>query len=124
MNLMLLAASLVAVALAIAHSVIGEVLIFKTLRQKRAENAEALRILSRRRWDALWSTWHLLTIFGFGFAAVLFVLAGNSAATSHDVQNPLVATFLAGSVFWIAGTRGRHPAWIVLLILAALVWWA
>lgn len=124
MNRLLLAASVVSAALGIAHSVIGDLLIFKPLRQKQTENADALRILSRRRWDALWSTWHLLTIFGLGFAAVLFVLAGNSAAPLQDLRLPLAVTFLAGTVFWIYGTRGKHPAWIVLLILAALVWWA
>lgn len=122
MNRLLLAASVVSAVLGVAHSVIGDRLIFKTLRQKQTENPDALRILSRRRWDALWSTWHLLTIFGFGFAAVLFVLAGNSAATLQDLRWPLAVTFSAGGAFWIYGTRGKHPAWIVLLILAALVW--
>lgn len=124
MNQTLLAASVIAVALAAAHSVLGEVLIFRVLRQRQAEDAEALRILSRRRWAAIWSTWHLLTIFGFGFAAVLLGLAQNPAATFPDLRWPLVLTFGIGGIFWVIGTRGKHPAWLVLLGIAWLVWWA
>ncbi|MEQ1670430.1 MAG: hypothetical protein ABL893_06200 [Hyphomicrobium sp.] len=124
MNNLLLAASVAAAVLGIAHSIIGDLLIFKPLRQKQAENDDALRILSRRRWAAIWSTWHLLTIFGFGIAGVLFVLALNPAATYPDLKLPLVAAFAIGGVFWVYGTAGKHPAWIILLGIAALLWQA
>lgn len=112
------------ILLAVAHSVIGEVLIFRHLRPGRPLYHLALDVLPKRRWHAIWSSWHLVTLLGFGLGAIL--LAGVPPA---DPSSTLwIITGIIGFTvpYWLLGTRGRHPAWIVLgavfgLLLSALV---
>jgi hypothetical protein len=82
--------------------------------------------LSAHHMAVLRSTWHLVTLFGVGWAA-LFLWLGWSGARSADVSilaGVLAATFLAAAVYWLLGTRGRHLAWVVLAVMATLAWLA
>lgn len=36
----------------------------------------------------------------------------------------LAATFAVSGVYWFAGTKGKHPAWVSLLVIAILVFMA
>ena len=116
MNTYYLAAAAVAFLLGLAHSVLGEVLIFRRL---RAEGSRASGNLPRRHMAAVWSTWHLLTLFGWGLAAV-FVWMAYPGADIGTLALTLASFLALCAAFWLFGTRGRHPAWIVFLLLAAL----
>lgn len=125
MNSYLLLSGVLVILLGLAHSIIGERLIFKPLRAKSA-TATALMILPARRWAAIWSAWHLLTLFGCGLGALLIALAWRPlpADTMTTAQAVLISTFLLSAAFWIAGTKGRHPAWIALILIALTTWLA
>jgi len=125
MNGYLLLSGILIILLGLAHSIIGERLIFKPLRDGDAA-AAALAVLPARRWAAIWSAWHLLTLLGCGLGALLIALALRPLPVDAMVtmQAVLIATFLLSAVFWVVGTKGRHPAWIVLLLIALATWLA
>ena len=70
-----------------------------------------------------WATWHLASVFGFGFAALLFLLARGDLAPHPSVINALVLVFAVGAGLVLVATRGRHPGWIGLLAVAVLAHW-
>jgi hypothetical protein len=125
MNAPLLLAGFVAVALSLVHSLLGEKLIFRRVCLGESKSPEAPAPLSRRHRDALRTTWHVASVLGFGFAAILFWLALPEATPSRadGIAYVVSFTFLTAAVFWIAGTRGEHPGWIAMLLIAVLVWW-
>jgi hypothetical protein len=96
----------------VAHSVLGELLVFRALRTE---------------WQVriLWGTWHLATVLGWALSALMWRLGtapldADLGAWVADVAG--VATLASGVLVFYA-TEGRHPAWFALLVVAALVWW-
>lgn len=115
MNTYYLCAAILAFLLGLAHSLLGELLIFRTLRLRNAQ----LKWLSPRHLAALWSTWHLVTVLGWTLAAALLWMA----FPPHRIATLglILSVFLAAcALFWLAGTKGKHPAWIVFLLMAGL----
>ena len=123
MNWFLFFASCLAFFLGIAHSFLGEKLIFRNLSMRRLVSSEDDRVLRKRHIRTLWSSWHLLTLLGWGFAAILWMMAWieDSELWPFYMRWILVVTFLLSAVFWVFATRGKHPAWIVLLLIALLI---
>jgi hypothetical protein len=123
MNFYLFSAGIVMFALAIMHSVLGERLIFKHVRAGTPGHIAANQLLPARRWDALWSTWHLLSVLGLGLSAAMIAAAmyGEVAKAADTVAIIMAATFAIAGVYWFVGTKGKHPAWIGLLAIAALI---
>jgi len=68
--------------------------------------------------------WHVTTIAWLGFSLLLVTSAGAAApeVSLSSVGTAVSATFLASAVLTCAGTRGRHFAWIVFLVIAVLTW--
>lgn len=124
MNIALFSAACLTLVLGIAHSVLGEVLIFKRLRSSGSMSGGTRSDLAPRQWAALWATWHLVTLLAFGLAAILIHMSVNPSASFAGLKTVFIATFVVSALFWVYGTSGKHPAWIVFLIIAALVWWA
>jgi hypothetical protein len=113
-------AGTLAATLAAGHSLLGEVLIFRRLTSGETAG------ISPRHISVLRGAWHLLSLFGCGFAAILFVLALEARPTDVPLVQSLAAMFLISGLYWLWATRGRHPAWIVLgaiglLCLSALI---
>jgi hypothetical protein len=124
MNHYLLSAGVLMFVLAAAHSVLGERLIFRHVRAGTPGHEAATALLPQRRWDSLWSTWHLLSLIGLGLSAAMV-----AASTFDDLTQAvdivaiiLAVTFAVSGVFWFAGTKGKHPAWIVLFAIAGLIY--
>lgn len=115
-RLLLLAAGLT-LLLSVAHSLVGERLVFARLRKDGRWTEAALSLLERRRWWAIRATWHLVTILGAGLAALLF----SDALGSIGVQMAIGLIFLAATIFWAIATRFGHPAWIVMAVISALL---
>lgn len=107
------------ILLAVAHSVIGELLIFRHLSTGARLHRSALELLPERRWHAIWSSWHLVTVLGFGIGAVL--LAMSFSANVQTILWIITCTIGLAIPYWMLGTRGRHPAWIVLGAVFALL---
>lgn len=106
-------AGILLIVLALAHTVIGEILIFRHLAKGTKKHSDSLSIFEQRRWYAIWSSWHLVTLLACGFGFILL-----------DITRPVVVitwTIGIATIFWFIGTRGRHPAWIVLLLIFGLL---
>ena len=125
MNLPILIAGLLCLLLGVAHSLIGEVLIFHKKRRKGAlvpsKGGEGLK---EKHLRIIWATWHLASFFGWAFGAILIRLAlfeeGAKLANQFMIQAISISTLAAGLLVFIA-TKGKHPGWIVLLIISALL---
>ncbi|MDF1506257.1 hypothetical protein [Roseisolibacter sp. H3M3-2] len=63
--------------------------------------------------------WHLASVGWWGAAALCGVLGRGDAAGGLRV---VAATVLASGVVTAAGSRGRHPAWALCVVIAAAAW--
>ncbi|RYE83873.1 MAG: hypothetical protein EOP19_12890 [Hyphomicrobiales bacterium] len=118
-----LAAGVLMILIGIAHSVIGEILIFRQLRSGTIVPLLAPAPLRERHLRILWANWHLCSVLGWGLAALLiqFAMAPNLSAQALSIRIIAIAT-LAGSGLVLYATRGRHPGWFGLLAAAGLAW--
>ncbi len=113
--------------LGLIHSILGEVLIFKRMRNRGIIPTNGGSLLKERHVRILWATWHLVTVFGWGIGALLCGYSNLLTAetiSSPFVINSIVLTMLIGSALVLIGTKGKHPGWVVLLIIAILAWLA
>ncbi len=116
-------AAIIAVLTGVAHSVLGELLIFRHLRQGTFVPAQGAPPLRARNVRILWATWHLASVFGWALAALLIGLAAfPDAPIDKLVVQAVVAAYAGGSILVLVGTRGRHPGWIALAVVAGLTW--
>ena len=107
----------------VAHSVLGEMLIFRQLRRGTLVPGQDAPPLRSRNIRIIWATWHVATVFGWAFAGVLLQLALSPQASLVSLfLNATVGAYAGGSLLVLVGTRGRHPGWIALAAVAALVW--
>lgn len=124
MQILTIAAGVLALITGMVHSVLGEMLIFRQLRKGGLVPALGAPPLRERNIRILWATWHLASVSGWAMA-VLLIRVGLSPA--DDPLQPLVLSAIiianaGGSLLVLIGTRGRHPGWIALLLVAALTW--
>ena len=124
MQALYFAAGSLALITGIVHSVLGEVLIFRHLRNGGLVPAMGAPPLRERNIRIIWATWHLGSVFGWAFAGVLLRLAvaPHDSSAMTFVLNAIVFANLGGSLLVLIGTKGRHPGWIALLAVAALTW--
>jgi hypothetical protein len=126
MQVLFFTAGLLALITGIVHSVLGEFLIFRHLRTGGLVPTMGAAPLRERSIRILWATWHIASVFGWAFAAILFQLA----VAPHDssliafVLSTIVFANLGGSLLVLIGTKGRHPGWIALLAVAVCTWLA
>jgi hypothetical protein len=123
MDPLLASAAALAVLTGIVHSVLGEYLIFRHLRRGTLVPGLEAPPLRSRNIRILWATWHALTVFGWAFAGVLLQIALSPQASPLDAfLTATVAANACASLLVLVGTRGRHPGWIALAVVATLVW--
>jgi hypothetical protein len=124
MNGYFIAAAVISALTGLVHTVMGEVLIFRRMRRAGFIPTDGGGVLHERHVRIIWATWHALSVFGWGMAALLVWLASEAAAGGSFpvAAHAIAASALAGSLLVLVGTRGRHPGWIALLGTAALVW--
>ena len=120
-NLWFLSAGLLMVIVGLVHSVFGERLIFSRLRAGGLIPSDGGSHLRERHVRILWATWHFASVLGWAHACILFYAA--HAALPALVIQALVAAAAAGGMLVLVGTRGKHPGWIALLVVALLVWY-
>ena len=100
----------------VAHSVLGEVLVFRALRTEGIVPTGGRPVLRE---------WQVRILWGWALSALMWRLGtapldADLGAWVADVAG--VATLASGVLVFYA-TEGRHPAWFALLVVAALVWW-
>lgn len=119
----LLAAGVLMILIGIAHSVIGEILIFRQLRAGTIVPLLSPPPMRERHLRILWANWHLCSVLGWGLAALLIVIARSPDLPTYALNIRIIAiATLAGSLLVLYATRGRHPGWLGLLVAAGLAW--
>jgi hypothetical protein len=121
MSNLLSIAGILMILLGLAHSVLGEMLIFRHIRRGKARHAGAIELLPQRRWDALWSSWHLVTLLGIGLGSSLLLIAVAPEKAPAPYLSAIAATLAISSVYWFLGTRGKHPAWLVFAAISGIL---
>lgn len=126
MNGYLLSASILAFIVGLVHTVLGEVLIFRKLRQGRIIPTNGGSLLSESNVRILWASWHALTAFGWAIAFLLYWLSQMTLADAEGkytvIEHTLAASMLVCAGLVLIGTKGRHPGWLGLSIVSVLVW--
>ena len=124
MQYLFIAASVLALLTSVVHSVLGEIIIFKHLRKgSLIPNMGALP-LRERNIRIIWATWHLSSVFGWAFAGVLFRLGIDPTVGGLKpfIVSAIVFAYLGSGLLVLVGTKGRHPGWVALLLIAAFTW--
>ena len=126
MQTYLVAAGAVAILVGLIHSILGEVLIFRRMRERGVVPTNGRPVLKERHVRILWASWHIVTIFGWAFAAVLLELARlSSESVLHEfIIITVILSMFASSVLVLFATKGMHPGWVGLLVVAGLCWLA
>ena len=114
MGFLYLLAAVLALALGIAHSFLGEKYIL--IRLFRRDDLPKLFDSTEFTVRTLRFAWHLTSIAWCAAAALLFLLA-RGPVSSATVSGVLAAMFLASGGVTLIASRGRHFAWPVFLII-------
>jgi len=114
-------AGCIAIILSLAHSILGERMVLRRLMAWDGRGSDGSKQLSEQQRRVLWASWHLVTVFGLGFAATLLRASGSESFAGTPMV--LAVTFLAAALYWFWATRGRHPAWILLVAIGLLLGW-
>jgi hypothetical protein len=114
----LLAASVVAVAVALLHSGIGEWLLMRHL--PRVQGLPLLLGSDDFAKRTLRWAWHVPSLLGGCLAAIL--ARAHVAGADVFVLRAIAVATLACALLVLLGGRGRHPGWIGFLAVAALSW--
>ena len=123
MSLLLIVALALTLAIAAAHSFLGEKYILGRLfRRDDLPRLFGSDTFTKR---TLRFAWHLTSVAWVGLGLVMVALAGPPGAATRSLALRFVAlTFLVTAVLALAGSRGRHLSWPVFLAIAVLAWFA
>jgi len=126
MNNYFLIAGILCFVLGIVHSILGEYLIFNSKRTAgKLVPTKVHNELKERHLRIIWATWHLATFFGWCIGAFLVKLALDQHLLDSDFFKFLIHSTIvamsASCVLVLIGTKGKHPGWIVLLIITILL---
>ena len=136
MNAYFLAAGGLVCLLALAHSIMGELLLIRRLNKDSLPPLAPFSLMEVRKIglvgttdlarDTLRFTWHLASVLGVGFGAILLWLSLPSSPRTDlaFVQTAMALAFCGCSLIVLFCTTGRHPGWVVFLAVAILTWLA
>ena len=121
MNLYFIIAAVLALAIGVAHSWLGErYVLMRLFRRQNIPHLFGSDDFTKR---TLRFAWHLTTVSWFGAAALLLILASSPLdASARLLSRAIAATFLVSAIIALVGSRGRHLSWVVFLLIAGLVW--
>lgn len=117
MSIALYAAAVLALILAAVHTLLGERYII--VRLLRGGGIPRLFGGTEFTMRTLRFAWHLTSIAMCGFAALLVELA-QRAISSAIVATILAVTFATSAAMALVVSRGRHPAWLVMLVIGGI----
>lgn len=121
MNAYLIAGSVLAFAIGLAHSYLGERYIL--MRLFRRGNLPRLFGSDDFTKQTLRFVWHATTIAWWGLGAIMVVYAtGQVDQPGRAVLTVVAVTFLFTAAITLVHTKGRHLSWVVFLVIAVLCW--
>lgn len=126
MNTYFLIAGILCFVLGLVHSILGEYLIFKHKRSKGSlVPTKVMADLNERHLRIIWATWHLASFFGWCIGAFLVKISLEQGKLDSEFLgftiHSAMYTMFASSFLVLIGTKGRHPGWVVLLLIAVLL---
>ena len=123
MNIYFLIAGILCFVLGLVHSALGEILIFK--HKRKMGNLVPTKVateLKEQHLRIIWATWHLTSIFGWCIGAFLVKIAFNqNLLDQYFIINTAICGMLASSILVLIGTKGKHPGWLVLMLIGTLL---
>lgn len=121
MNFYFIIAAFLTLAVSLAHSWLGErYILMRLFRRQNIPHLYGSDLFTKR---TLRFAWHITSVAWCGIAALLLAFALLPPEASVLILLKIIsATFLASSVLVLTGSRGRHLAWVVFLVIAGLVW--
>lgn len=122
-NYFLMTAGALSIIVGLVHSVLGELLIFKKLRNGSLVPTRPAPPLRQRNIRILWATWHLASVFGFAMGAILIHFASITEIPNIVIQS-IALSMCSASILVCYATKAQHPGWIGLLLVAVLCWLA
>src|SRR5215813_5847012 len=130
MNLYFAVAGGLALILALAHSIPGELLLIRRLNKESLPPLTPFSLIEVRKWglvgsgdaakDTLRFSWHLPSVFAVGFGAILLWLSCSSPPRTDlaFVEHVTALVFLASSLIVLLCSKGTHLGWVLLLAIA------
>lgn len=126
MNNYFLIAGILCFILGVVHSVLGELLIFKRKRNQGSlvpsQKSAALKVKHLR---IIWATWHVVSGFGWCIGAILIKISFTQNELSPGFVGLIIQatsyTMFAAALLVLLATKGKHPGWIVLLLIGILL---
>ena len=110
-----------AIVVGLVHTLLGERLIFSRMRKQGVIPAFGQPVLRERHVRVLWASWHIVSIFGWALGLQLIHAARpfTELGVLQFSLRSIVIAMLCSSVLVLVATKGRHPGWIGLLVVAA-----
>ncbi|MBP6668824.1 MAG: hypothetical protein KA180_05215 [Gemmatimonadales bacterium] len=126
MNQLLLAAAVLTFVVGLGHSVLGEHLIFRRMRQGGLIPTNGGKVIGEGHVRILWASWHTLTVFGWcmGLVLVWLARAPHEHPLTAALSRAILVAMLLGAALVFVGTKAKHPGWAGLLGVAVLIWLA
>jgi hypothetical protein len=126
MNTYFLIAGILCFILGLVHSILGEILIFNSKRNKgKIVPSKSSVGLKERHLRIIWATWHLASIFGWCIGAIFIKISLMQNELNQNFVEMIIQssfyTMLVGALLVLIGTKGKHPGWIILLLIAILL---
>lgn len=117
MNAWLWTSTIAVVLLALAHTVLGErFILVRLFRRTDLPKLFGSDDFTKR---TLRFTWHLTTVAWWGLAVVVVLLA---QGYSTGALRAIAVTAFVSALIALIGSRARHLAWVVFLVVAATLW--
>jgi len=114
----LVLAAFLALAIGLAHSILGErYILIRLFRREDLPKLFGSDWFTRR---TLRFAWHLTSVAWWGFAVLLFLLAQESTVSGPAALRVIAAVFLTSALIAAGASNGRHLAWLVFLVIGAL----
>ncbi|WP_281991678.1 hypothetical protein [Aquimarina aggregata] len=125
MNIYLIISGILCLILGLLHSILGELLIFRT--KKKTNKLVPTLVtngLKERHLRIIWATWHLTSFFGWCIGTLLIKIALDQNLVSKELLKFIIASIsismLCSSILVFTATKGKHPGWIILLGISIL----
>ncbi|AUP80674.1 hypothetical protein [Flavivirga eckloniae] len=125
MNIYLLIAGILCFILGLSHSILGELLIFQHKKgHKKIVPTIVKSDLKERHLRIIWATWHLASFLGWCIGAILIKIALKQNLQSTEIAKFIISSItvsmLCSSFLVLIGTKGKHPGWVVFLVIGIL----
>jgi hypothetical protein len=135
MNAYFVAAAVLIVLLVLAHSVIGELLLISRLSSSHLPRLAPFALFEAPKLGLVGNpdlalatlrfTWHLASVLGLAFSAILLWLSLSGPRTDLGfLQQTMAISFGVCSLIVLLCTQGRHPGWVAFAAIAILTWLA